>query len=160
MTTKTLAWHETLELHELIAAQSVGLVKIKKSMKKISDPQLRQLYSVSAKAKALEQNLRELLPFLPKAPAFQREDERADLYFDAGDLLVLAKTTVRNYAIAITETATPELRRVLVNQINAAIKLHEQVFYFMYQRGLYPAYNLVDLLKGDAMHAQKAISMR
>ncbi len=24
MTTKTLAWHETLELHELIAAQSVG----------------------------------------------------------------------------------------------------------------------------------------
>lgn len=34
MTTKTLAWHETMELHELIAAQSVGLVKIKKSMKK------------------------------------------------------------------------------------------------------------------------------
>ncbi|MCY7769448.1 spore coat protein [Bacillus haynesii] len=158
MTTKTLAWHETLELHELIAAQSVGLVKIKKSMKKISDPQLRQLYSVSAKA--LEQNLRELLPFLPKAPAFQREEERADLYFDAGDLLVLTKTTVRNYAIAITETATPELRRVFVKQINAAIKLHEQIFYFMYQKGLYPAYNLVELLKGDAMHAQKAISMR
>lgn len=32
MTTKTLAWHETMELHELIAAQSVGLVKIKKSI--------------------------------------------------------------------------------------------------------------------------------
>ena len=70
MTTKTLAWHETLELHELIAAQSVGLVKIKKSMKKISDPQLRQLYSVSAKAKALEQNLRELLPFCQKLRHF------------------------------------------------------------------------------------------
>ncbi|MFN2744993.1 MULTISPECIES: spore coat protein [Bacillus] len=158
MNTKTLAWHETMELHELIAAQSVGLVKLKKSLKKISDPQLKQLYSTSAKA--LEQNLRELLPFLPKTPAFQREEERADVYFEAGDLLVLAKTTVRNYAIAITETATPELRRVLVKQINAAIKLHEQVFNYMYHKGLYPSYNLVELLKGDAMHAQKAISMR
>ncbi|MED1741990.1 spore coat protein [Bacillus swezeyi] len=157
-TTKTLAWHETMELHELIAAQSVGLVKVKKSLKKISDPQLKQLYIVSAKS--MEQNLKELLPFLPKAPAFQREEERADLYFDAGDLLVLVKTTVRNYAIAITETATPELRRVLVKQINTVIKLHEQVFYYMYQKGLYPAYNLAELLKADAMHAQKAISMR
>ncbi|RCK13160.1 hypothetical protein DT075_05815 [Bacillus licheniformis] len=77
------------------AQKAISMRKIKKSMKKISDPQLRQLYSVSAKA--LEQNLRELLPFLPKAPAFQREDERADLYFDAGDLLVLAKTTVIPY---------------------------------------------------------------
>ncbi|ASB91536.1 spore coat protein [Bacillus sonorensis] len=155
---RTLAWHETMELHELIAAQSVGLVKVKKSLRKISDPQLRQLYSTTARA--LEQNLRELLPFLPKAPAFHREEERADHYFDAGDLLVLAKTSVRNYAIAITETATPALRKVLVKQINAAIRLHEQVFYYMYSRGLYPAYNLAELLKADAMHAQKAIAMR
>ncbi|KMM60913.1 spore coat protein [Bacillus glycinifermentans] len=156
--TRTLAWHETLELHELIASQSVGLIKVKKSLKKIRDPQLRHLYSMAARG--LEGNLRELLPFLPKAPVFHREDESADLFFEAGELLALAKTSVRNYAIAITETATPELRRVLVKQINAAIRLHEQVFQYMYQRGLYPAYNLTELLRGDAMHAQKAISMR
>lgn len=87
----------------MIAAQSVGLGKVKKSLKKISAPQSKQLYSVSAKS--MEQNLKELLPFLSKAPVFQREEERADLYFGAGDLLVLVKTTIRNDAIAITETA-------------------------------------------------------
>lgn len=76
---------------------------MKKSLKKISDPQSKQLYSVSSKS--MEQNLKELLPFLSKAPVFQREQERANLYFGAGDLLVLVKTTVRNDAIAITETA-------------------------------------------------------
>ncbi|MDI5787656.1 spore coat protein [Bacillus licheniformis] len=34
----------------------------------------------------------------------------------------------------MTETATPELRRVLVKQINAAIKLHEQVFIYVPKR--------------------------
>lgn len=49
------------------------------------------------------------------------------LDFYAGDLLGLAKTSVRNYAIAITETATPRLREVLTRQINSAIQLHAQV---------------------------------
>ncbi|MFT0826048.1 hypothetical protein VSK92_16710 [Bacillus swezeyi] len=43
---------------------------------------MKQLYSVSAKS--MEQNLKELLPFLPKTAVFQREEERAGL-FDAGD---------------------------------------------------------------------------
>lgn len=159
MTTKTLAWHETLELHELIAAQSVGLVKIKKSMKKISDPQLRQLYSMSAKA--LEQNLRE--PSSLFAKSLQHFSGRMN-----GLTCILMrvicwcwrKRPFETMRLRSRKRRLPSLRRVLVKQINAAIKLHEQVFYFMYQRGLYPAYNLVDLLKGDAMHAQKAISMR
>lgn len=61
-----LAWHETLDMHELVAFQTIGLIKLKR----------------------------------------------------AGDLLGMAKTLVRNYAIAITETATPKLREVLQKQIN------------------------------------------
>ena len=43
------------------------------------------------------------------------------------EICLLAKTSVRNYAIAITETATPRLREVLTRQINSAIQLHAQV---------------------------------
>ncbi|MEC1645915.1 spore coat protein [Bacillus halotolerans] len=157
---RTLAWHETLEMHELVAFQSNGLIKLKKMIREVRDPQLRQLYSVSIQA--VEQNLRELLPFFPQAPMPRddEEEERADNPFFSGDLLGFAKTSVRNYAIAITETATPQLRTVLVKQLNAAIKLHAQVYQYMYQHGYYPSYNLSELLKNDVRNANKAISMK
>lgn len=39
-----LAWHETLELYELVAFQSVGLVKLKETYPKVTDTALRELY--------------------------------------------------------------------------------------------------------------------
>lgn len=56
-----LAWHETLELHELVAFQSVGLIKLKKSIGEIKDRELRSIYNQTIKG--LEENLRELLQF-------------------------------------------------------------------------------------------------
>ncbi|XLG12561.1 spore coat protein [Bacillus subtilis] len=107
---RTLAWHETLEMHELVAFQSNGLIKLKKMIREVKDPQLRQLYNVSIQG--VEQNLRELLPFFPQAPHREdEEEERADNPFYSGDLLGFAKTSVRSYAIAITETATPQLKK-------------------------------------------------
>ncbi|MCY8175788.1 spore coat protein [Bacillus inaquosorum] len=155
---RTLAWHETLEMHELVAFQSNGLIRLKKMIREVRDPQLRQLYSVSIQA--VEQNLRELLPFFPQAPREDEEEERADDPFYSGDLLGFAKTSVRSYAIAITETATPQLRNILVKQLNAAIQLHAQVFQYMYQHGYYPAYNLSELLKNDVRNANRALSMK
>ncbi|MGG1105325.1 spore coat protein CotF [Bacillus subtilis] len=156
---RTLAWHETLEMHELVAFQSNGLIKLKKMIREIKDPQLRQLYNVSIQG--VEQNLRELLPFFPQAPHREdEEEERADNPFYSGDLLGFAKTSVRSYAIAITETATPQLRNVLVKQLNAAIQLHAQVYRYMYQHGYYPSYNLSELLKNDVRNANRAISMK
>ncbi|MFP9035567.1 spore coat protein CotF, partial [Enterococcus faecalis] len=109
----------------------------------------------------VEQNLRELLPFFPQAPHREdEEEERADNPFYSGDLLGFAKTSVRSYAIAITETATPQLRNVLVKQLNAAIQLHAQVYRYMYQHGYYPSYNLSELLKNDVRNANRAISMK
>ncbi|AGE65666.1 spore coat protein CotF [Bacillus subtilis] len=156
---RTLAWHETLEMHELVAFQSNGLIKLKKMIREVKDPQLRQLYNVSIQG--VEQNLRELLPFFPQAPHREdEEEERTDNPFYSGDLLGFAKTSVRSYAIAITETATPQLRNVLVKQLNAAIQLHAQVYRYMYQHGYYPSYNLSELLKNDVRNANKAISMK
>mgnify|MGYP003574952742 FL=1 len=39
-----LAWHETLELHELVAAQSNALMKFKIAYPKIKDPILKTIY--------------------------------------------------------------------------------------------------------------------
>ncbi|WP_107727728.1 spore coat protein [Desmospora activa] len=155
-----LAWHETMELHELTAFQASALIKLKKSVRKVKDPQLQSLYIYSIQL--LEQNLRELLLFYSYAPSVSNDHHchRGITASQAGDLLGLAKTSVRTYAAAITETATPILRRVLTKQLHAAVEWHGKIFYYMLQHGYYPAYNLEMLLRNDQVNAQRAIAMR
>lgn len=59
---QTLAWHETLELHELVAFQSIGLIKLKNGLKSIEDDHLKSIYVQTINE--LEMNLKELLQFL------------------------------------------------------------------------------------------------
>jgi len=153
-----LAWHETLELHELVAYQTAHLMAFKKKLPTLQDPSLRALYAETIAS--LEKNLRELLAFYPRAPIANREEVAVDLSaLESAHLLGFAKTAVRNYAIAITETATPQLRAVLEKQLVAAIALHAKVFAFMYERGWYPSYNLNQLLANDVKMAGAALSM-
>ena len=155
---QTLAWHETLELHELVAFQSIGLMKLKMGLKDIQDNNLQGIYQLTIKE--LEMNLKELLQFYPYAPHPNQSSEyRTTDSFFAGDLLAFAKTAVRSYGVAITETATPALRNVLKKQINQAINCHERIYNFMYTKGLYPSYDLNKLLQGDMILANKAMSM-
>jgi spore coat protein F len=156
---KTLAWHETLELHEMVAFQSIGLMKLKMSFKKIQDPELKELYRTCIHE--LEGNLKELLKFYPNAPVHHGRDEesREDAGFFAGDLLGLTKTLVRNLAIAITEAATPALRKVFTNQLIATVHGHERVFNYMHKHGYYPAYDLGVLLGHDIENSKKALNM-
>nr|WP_263324838.1 spore coat protein [Neobacillus sp. Marseille-Q6967] len=158
---RTLAWHETLEMHELVAFQSIGLMKLKLSFNKVPDNELKELYRKCIHE--LEGNLRELMKFYPSAPGYQgreEDDYREDVGFYAGDLLALSKSLVRNLGVAITETATPALRNVLTKQLNAAIKGHERVYNYMYKNGLYPSYDLGRLLGHDIEMAQKALRMK
>jgi spore coat protein F len=98
--------------------------------------------------------------FYPSAPHPGESSEyRITDSFLAGDLLAFAKTAVRNYAVAITETATPALRAVLQKQLNLAINSHGRIYSYMYANGLYPSYNLSKLLQKDMMLARNAISM-
>jgi len=154
---RQLAWHETLELHELVAFSSIGLIKLKKGIGKIKCPTLRSIYSQSIGE--LERNIKELLQFYPLAPRDGDEVRDLDNAFYAGDLLAFTKTAVRNYAVAITETATPELRNVLAKQLQLAVNSHARIYNYMLERGYYPSYNLQKLLNNDINLAQKALSM-
>ncbi|MBY0121328.1 spore coat protein [Bacillus sp. S/N-304-OC-R1] len=157
---KTLAWHETLEIHELVAFQSTGLIKLKMGFRKITDKDLKVIYQRAIKD--LEKNINELLQFYPSAPSIQRvtESKSDHIAFYAGDLLGIFKSSIRNYANAITETATPELRKVFLNQLIRAINLHERIFTYMYQKGYYPSYDFGQILHNDQNLAQKALSMK
>ncbi|MFS0782795.1 spore coat protein [Bacillus sp. 1P06AnD] len=154
---KQLAWHETLELHELIAMQSSQLISLKKTIGTVHDPELKGLYEKAITQ--LEKNLRELISFIPLAQQ-PREDERdSQTGSQAGSLLGMAKSWVKSYAAALTETATPQLRMVLKNQLNHAIDLHAAIFEFMFKNGFYPAYNIEQLLQNDVSNARKALNM-
>lgn len=155
-----LAWHETLDMHELVAFQANGLMKLKKFYPEVKDAELRSIYEQTIKG--IESNLKELLRFYSLAPREEDTDDirSLDAGFFSGDLLGFAKTAVRSYAIAITETATPVLRETLNRQLQKAIETHATIFNYMYKRGLYPAYNLEKLLQNDVKNANKALKMR
>ncbi|WAH35663.1 spore coat protein [Alicyclobacillus dauci] len=79
----------------------------------------------------------------------------------ATDLLMATKTGVRNYAIAITEAATPEVRSELHRQLEDSITAHEQVSRYMMDKGWYYAYNIpkqIDLDLKGADNAQETAS--
>lgn len=158
---KHLAWHETLETHELIVYQSTGLMKLKKTVGEIKDAQLKSIYNETIKG--LEKNIKELLQFYKLAPSPRSDEDllrNLDTKFYATDLLIFAKTAVRNYAIAITETATPQLRNTLNKQLQAAVRTHGKIFDFMYKKGYYPAYDFKKLLQNDIRTAQQALDMK
>jgi spore coat protein F len=155
---QTLAWHETLEIHELVAFQSVGLMKLKMALKKVNDSELQVVYQKTIKD--LELHITELVQYYSMAPSGESRDEAVgDLAFYAGDLLALMKASVRNYSIALTETATPVLRKTLTNHLLRSIKGHSRIYNYMYQNGYYPSYDLGELLNNDLKLANKALRM-
>lgn len=148
-----------MEMHELTAFQANHLMAFKMMIEDVEDAKLRALYEGAIYA--MENNLKDLLGYYPMAPAYVRyiEDGADRTGFYAGHLLGFCKTSVRSYAIGITETSTPSLRQTLKKQINAAIDLHAKVFHYMLDRGYYPSYDLPKLLENDMKNANKALSM-
>ncbi|KMY45301.1 hypothetical protein AC622_14615 [Bacillus sp. FJAT-27916] len=160
MSNGSLAYHEALELHELVAMESNMLMTLKKEVGNVPCQELKNLYT--ATIKVMQRYLKDLLAFFPKAPTREDAEERAQLdkgYY-AGSILIQVKTLIRSYAIAITETATPVLRRTLVNQLNGLIDLHAQIFHYMSKKGLYHAFDMQKLIDSDIKNANKAIDMK
>ncbi|SES13288.1 similar to spore coat protein [Gracilibacillus ureilyticus] len=77
----------------------------------------------------------------------------------ATDLLVSAKAAVRNYAVAITETASPEIHKVLKKQLNDAIDLHHKIATYMIDKELYHAYDINEQVEHDLKKADLAMDM-
>ncbi|WP_138416788.1 spore coat protein [Aquibacillus sediminis] len=77
----------------------------------------------------------------------------------ATDILVAAKAEIKNYAVAITETSTPEIRNVLTKQLEDAISFHEQIANYMIENGFYYPKDAAKQLQLDMETAQKALNI-
>jgi similar to spore coat protein len=77
----------------------------------------------------------------------------------ASDFLISAKAGVRNYTVAITEAATPELRSVLREHLLAAIQTHEDITNYMISRGFYHPHDMSEQLNVDLTASDTAIQL-
>lgn len=77
----------------------------------------------------------------------------------ATDLLVTAKAGVRNLAVAITETATPAVKKVLRRELDNAIDTHDKIAQYMIKNEMYHAYDIEEQVKHDLEKADIALKM-
>jgi similar to spore coat protein len=77
----------------------------------------------------------------------------------ATDFLISAKAGIRNYAVAITETGTPELKAALREQLNTAIATHEKITNYMIARGFYHPHDLTEQLQVDLTITDTALKL-
>ena len=77
----------------------------------------------------------------------------------ATDLLMSSKAGVRNLAIAITETATPEVKKVLKRELETAIDLHDKIAQYMIEKEMYHAYDIKEQVSQDLKNAEEALKI-
>lgn len=77
----------------------------------------------------------------------------------ATDFLISAKSGIRNYAVALTETASPDMKAVLRQHLQEAIDTHEQITNYMIQKGYYHPYQVQEQLNLDLQTAQTALNI-
>ncbi len=77
----------------------------------------------------------------------------------AVDLLITVKELVRNYGVALTETASPEVRTTLRNQMEAAINFHGEVTELMIQKKWFHPYDVTEQQLLDLQAAQTAVDI-
>ncbi|BCJ99599.1 spore coat protein [Anaerocolumna chitinilytica] len=78
----------------------------------------------------------------------------------ATDFLLSSKSGIQEYAVAITETTSPELRVTLINQLNDMINTHEVISDYMMSKGYYHAYNLEEQYKVDMKATDTALNLK
>lgn len=77
----------------------------------------------------------------------------------ATDLLISSKAGVRNYAFAITEAATPQVKAVLRKQLKEAIEMHGELTNYMINKGWYHPYNANQQLLLDLKTVNTALNI-
>src|SRR5690554_2358159 len=77
----------------------------------------------------------------------------------AMDFLISAKSGVRNYAMAITETGTPEIKSILMKHLEEAIDVHERIVTLMIERDWYHPWNVKEQLTLDLQNIQVALNV-
>ncbi|QGU96020.1 spore coat protein [Clostridium bovifaecis] len=77
----------------------------------------------------------------------------------ATDFLIAAKSGIKNYAVALTETTSPEVRVVLRRHLNDAIRTHEVITNYMMKNGYYHAYNPQEQFEIDMKITKTALNL-
>lgn len=77
----------------------------------------------------------------------------------ATDLLMASKSSVRNYAIALTETASPEIRSVLRRHLNDAIVQYDKLTDYMVKNDYYLPYDIDKQINADLNTAETALNL-
>ncbi|MCY9375624.1 MULTISPECIES: spore coat protein [Bacillus] len=82
--------------------------------------------------------------------------ELADTTF-AMDFLIRAKEGVRNTAVALTETASPDVRALLRKQLMQGIAMHQEITELMISKKWFHPYELSEQYKLDQLSANNTI---
>ncbi|MCY7781586.1 MULTISPECIES: spore coat protein [unclassified Bacillus (in: firmicutes)] len=82
--------------------------------------------------------------------------ELADTTF-AMDFLIRAKEGVRNTAVALTETASPDVRALLRKQLMQGIALHQEITELMISKKWFHPYELSEQYKLDQLSAKNTV---
>ncbi|NHN35646.1 spore coat protein [Paenibacillus agricola] len=77
----------------------------------------------------------------------------------AMDFLINAKSGIRNYAMAVTECATTEIKTILMNHLDEAIATHEKIVSYMMSRDLYKPYHIKEQIQLDLLNIQTAMDI-
>ncbi|WP_163136203.1 spore coat protein [Bacillus subtilis] len=82
--------------------------------------------------------------------------ELADTTF-AMDFLIRAKEGVRNTAVALTETTSPDVRALLRKQLMQGIAMHQEITELMISKKWFHPYELSEQYKLDQLSAKNTI---
>jgi similar to spore coat protein len=77
----------------------------------------------------------------------------------AMDLLIAAKSGVRNYAMAVTEAGTPEIKKMLTRHLEEAIEIHERVSAYMVEKEWYHAWNTNEQIHLNLINMKTALDL-
>lgn len=77
----------------------------------------------------------------------------------AMDLLIAAKSGVRNYAMAVTEIGTPEIKQTLTRHLEEALDLHEQITNYMLEKGWYHPWDTNEQIYLNLKNIDTAINL-
>ena len=77
----------------------------------------------------------------------------------AMDLLIAAKSGVRNYAMAVTELGTPEIKEMLTRHLTEALDMHEQVSLYMEEKGWYRTWDTNEQINLDLNNINTALNL-
>ncbi|WP_053362905.1 spore coat protein [Bacillus sp. FJAT-27251] len=89
----------------------------------------------------------------------QQQNQQMNDQAIATEFLLSSKSAILGYAAAITETATPELKSTLRDQLNRAIYAHDQISKYMISKGYYHPHDIDEQIRVDLQATQSTLGL-